>query len=93
MEKEEIKLTLDEYRMRALTHYLKQENTTVQAKMTEALRQLYDNAVPEEVREVREFLDAMAAPQRPKRPPRPSQPKAQTAVPDDREKGAAADGQ
>ncbi len=90
MDKAEIKLSLDEYRMRALTHYLKQENTTVQAKMDEALRQLYDNAVPEEVRE---FLDAMAAPQRPKRPPRPSQPKAQTAVPDDREKGAAADGQ
>ncbi len=74
MEKEEIKLTLDEYRMCALTHYLKQENTTVQAKMTEALRQLYDNAVPEEVRG---FLDAIAAPQRPKRPPRPSQPKSE----------------
>jgi len=72
MEKVEIKLTLDEYRMHALTYYLKQENTTVQAKMAEALRQLYDNAVPEEVRE---FLDAMAAPPRPKRPPRPSQPK------------------
>ncbi len=74
MEKVEIKLSLDEYRMRALTHYLKQENTTVQAKMTEALRQLYDNAVPEEVRG---FLDVMAAPQRPKRPPRPSQPKSE----------------
>jgi len=72
MEKAEIKLSLDEYRMRALTHYLKQENTTVQAKMDEALRQLYDSAVPEAVRE---FLDAMAAPPRPKRPPRPSQPK------------------
>ncbi len=89
MDKTEIKLSLDEYRMRALTHYLKQENTTVQAKMDEALRQLYDNTVPEEVRE---FLDAMAAPPRPKRPPRPSQPTAQTPVPDDREKGAAAHG-
>lgn len=90
MEKVEIKLSLDEYRMRALTHYLKQENTTVQAKMDEALRQLYDNAVPEEVRE---FLDAMAAPSKPKRPPRPSQPKTPAMTPDDREKGAAAHGQ
>ena len=73
MEKIEIKLTIDEYRMRALTFYLGKENASVQSKMDEAQRQLYESAVPDPVRE---FLDAMAAPPKPKRPPRPSQPKA-----------------
>lgn len=59
--------------MRALTFYLGKENASVQSKMDEALRQLYESAVPDPVRE---FLDAMAAPPKPKRPPRPSQPKA-----------------
>jgi len=90
MEKAEIKLSLDEYRMRALAHYLKLENTTVQAKMDEALRQLYDSTVPEAVRE---FLDAMAAPPKPKRPPRSTQPKAQPAVPTEHEKGSVVHGQ
>lgn len=76
MEKVEIKLSIDEYRMRALTFYLGKENSTVQKKMDESLRRLYEEAVPEEVRE---FLDAMAAPPKPKRPPRPSQPKTDTA--------------
>ncbi len=33
MEKAEIKLTIDEYRMRALTFYLGKENASVQTKM------------------------------------------------------------
>lgn len=58
--------------MDALKFYLKKEETTVQKKMDEAMRQLYEQAVPEAVRE---YLDAKNAPP-PKRPPRPSQPKA-----------------
>ena len=76
MEKNEITLSFDGERMRALTIYLKKENTTVQEKMDEAMRLLYEQTVPEPVRE---YLDAKSAPARPKRPPRPSQSKA--AVP------------
>ena len=73
MEKNEITLSFDSARMDALTFYLKKENATVQGKMDEALRQLYETSVPEPVRE---YLDAKNAPAvRPKRPPRPSQPK------------------
>lgn len=73
MEKNEITLSFDSERMRALTIYLKMENTTVQEKMDEAMRQLYENTVPEPVRE---YLDAVSAPPpRPRRPPRSSRPK------------------
>ena len=72
MDKEEVKLSFDSEKMEALTFYLKKENTTVQKKMDEALRLLYEQTVPEPVRE---YLDAKSAPTRPKRPPRPSQPK------------------
>ena len=74
MEKSEITLSFDSERMRALTIYLKMENTTVQEKMDEAMRQLYEKSVPEPVRG---YLDIVSAPPpRPKRPSRPSQPKA-----------------
>lgn len=74
MEKSEITLSFDSERMRALTIYLKMENTTVQEKMDEAMRQLYEKSVPEPVRE---FLDIVSAPpSRPRRPSRSSQPKA-----------------
>lgn len=75
MEKHEITVSFDGERMDALTFYLKKENATVQGKMDEALRQLYEKSVPEPVRE---YLDAKSAPPaRPKRPARPSQPKSE----------------
>jgi len=73
MDKQEITLSFDSERMRALTIYLKMENATVQEKMDEAMRQLYERTVPEPVRE---YLDIVSTPpSRPKRPTRPSQPK------------------
>ena len=73
MEKNEITLSFDSERMDALAFYLAKENSTVQKKMEEALKQLYEQTVPEPVRE---YLDAKNAPAaRPKRPSRPSQPK------------------
>ncbi|NBI65988.1 hypothetical protein D1646_04010 [Pseudoflavonifractor sp. 60] len=73
MEKTEITLSLDSERMDALSFYLAKENATVQKKMEEALRQLYETAVPEPVRE---YLDAKtAAAARPKRPARPNRAK------------------
>ncbi len=71
MEKHEITLSFDAERMRALTIYLKMENATVQEKMDEAMRQLYEQTVPEPVREYLDIISAPAA--RPKRPARPSQ--------------------
>ncbi len=73
MEKHEITLSFDSERMRALTIYLKMENATVQEKMDEAMRQIYERTVPEPVREYLDIISAPAA--RPKRPARPSQPK------------------
>lgn len=74
MENNEIKLSFDSEKMEALAFYLKKDNTTVQKKMDEALRLLYEQTVPEPLRE---YLDAKSAPARPKRPPRPSRPKAE----------------
>ena len=69
MEKNEIMLSFDSEKMEALVFYLKKENTTVQKKMDEALRLLYEQTVPEAVRE---YLDRKDAPvrERPRRPPR-----------------------
>ena len=78
MEKSEITLSFDSEKMEALVFYLKKENTNVQHKMDEALRILYEETVPEPLRE---YLDAKSAPIRPRRPPRPSQPKAETPKP------------
>ncbi len=78
MEKNEITLSFDSERMRALTIYLKMENSTIQEKMDEAMRQLYEKTVPEPVRE---YLDVINAPARPKRPPRPNQPKPEPSKP------------
>ena len=78
MEKNEIMLSFDSEKMEALVFYLKKENTTVQKKMDEALRLLYEQTVPEPLRE---YLDAKSTPVRPRRPPRPSQPKAETLLP------------
>ena len=76
MEKIEITLTLDGEKQYALDFYLKKENTTVQRRMDETLKQLYETTVPEDVRE---YLDAKTAPAKPKRPSRPSTPKPPTA--------------
>ncbi|MDE6455522.1 MAG: hypothetical protein K2L38_06405 [Dysosmobacter sp.] len=78
MEKHEITLSLDNEKMEALVFYLKKENASVQKKMEEAICQLYEQTVPEPVRE---YLDARYSAARPKRPPRPSQPKATAPKP------------
>ncbi len=79
MEKSEITLSFDSEKMNAIAIYLKKEDTNVQEKMDEALRQLYEQAVPEPVRE---YLDAKAATgARPRRPPRSSQPRQRTETP------------
>ncbi len=51
MQKVNITLTLDDWKLQALEYYLKQENTTVQKKLDEAMGQLYEQTVPEVVRQ------------------------------------------
>lgn len=57
MNKVSITLSAGEERMEALELFLKKEGSSVQKKMEEALNKLYEEAVPEPVRE---YLDAKA---------------------------------
>ena len=80
MEKTDITLSFDSEKMNALTFYLAKENSTVQKKMDEVLRQLYEKTVPEPVRE---YLDSRNAPAaKPKRPPKVSPAKTKPTAPD-----------
>lgn len=69
MKKVNITLTIDDEKLGALEFSLQKAGTTVQKKMEETLRQLYEETVPEAVRE---YLDARTAPTRPKRPSKPA---------------------
>ncbi len=73
MEKVNITLTFEDEKLEALDFYAKKENSNVQKKLDEALRRLYEDTVPEPVRE---YLDGKAASAaKPKRPAKPSTPK------------------
>lgn len=72
MKKVNITLAFDEDKLDALEFSLKKENSSVQSRMEDALRQLYEKAVPEPVRE---YLDSRPAPAaKPKRPPKAAKP-------------------
>lgn len=82
MKKVNITLAFDDEKLDALEFSLHKENSTVQSRMDEALKQLYEKTVPEPVRE---YLDSKAAPvPKPKRPPKPkpaaAEPKAPPSV-------------
>ena len=75
----EITLTFDEKRLEVLEFFLQQEKTTVQKRMEESLRQLYEQTVPEVMRS---FLDWKASPSAKAKRPAPKvaakpQPKAE----------------
>ena len=79
MKKATIPVTFDEEKLSALEFSLKKEGSTVQARLEETLARLYEQAVPEPVRE---YLDSRAAPPpRPRRPVRPA-PKERSAPPE-----------
>lgn len=72
MEKVDITLAFDQEKLNALEFYLKKEKTTAQRRLEESLAQLYEQAVPEPVRE---YLDSRSAPPpRPRRPPKTDTP-------------------
>lgn len=88
MSKIDITLTFDDEKLDALEFYLKKENSTVQKRMDEALRRLYEEMVPEAVRE---FVDRKAPP--PPRPKRPAKPSAPKPAPENKNDKEGSDGQ
>lgn len=81
MQKVNITLSFEDEKLSALEIFLKKENTTVQKRMDEALRQLYESAVPDAVREFLDCKAAVTARDRSRRPapkPAPAKPPAQT---------------
>ena len=88
MSKIDITLTFDDEKLDALEFYLKKENSTVQKRMDEALRKLYEEMVPEAVRE---FVDRKAPP--PPRPKRPARPPAPKPAPENKNDKDGSDGQ
>lgn len=72
MKKVNITLTFDDDKLDALEFSLKKENSSVQSRMEDALRQLYEKTVPEPVRE---YLDSKTVPAaKPKRTPETAKP-------------------
>lgn len=73
MKKVEITLSFDEEKLEALEFVLRKEKTTVKKKLDEALVQLYEQSVPEPVREYLESKSGVK--DRPRRLVKPSHPK------------------
>ena len=70
MKKANITVAFDEEKLDALEFSLKKEGSTVQATLEQTLAQLYEQTVPQPLRE---YLDSRSAPApRPKRPSRPA---------------------
>ena len=70
MKKANITIAFDEEKLDALEFSLKKEGSTVQATLEQTLAQLYEQTVPQPLRE---YLDSRSAPApRPKRPSRPA---------------------
>ena len=68
MEKICVTVSMEEERLKALEFALKKKNSSVQRRMDDALRLLYEKEVPEPIRE---YVDSLLAP-----PPRPRAAKA-----------------
>lgn len=73
MNKVPLTFFFEEDKLEAMEIFLKKQNSSVQKKMEEALKKLYEEVVPEPVRE---FVDAKAG-GKPKRPAPPLKPKSE----------------
>lgn len=70
MKKANITIAFDEEKLDALEFSLKKEGSTVQTWLEQTLAQLYEQTVPQPLRE---YLDSRAAPApKPRRPSRPA---------------------
>ena len=72
MQKVEITLSFEAEKLEALEYHLKKERTSAKKQLDEALQKLYEEKVPEHLRE---YIDSKATPDRPRRPPRGASPK------------------
>ena len=74
MQKKDITLTFEDEKLDALEFSLKKKDSSVQRRMQEALKNLYEQEV---AAPVREYLDSKSAPAaKPRRPVKPSKPQA-----------------
>lgn len=79
MKKVNITITFDDDKLDALEFSLRKEHSSVQARMDDALKQLYEQTVPEAVRE---YLDSKAVPApKPKRTAKSTAPKTPNSEP------------
>ena len=79
MKKVNITITFDDDKLDALEFSLRKEHSSVQARMDDALKQLYEQTVPEAVRE---YLDCKAVPSpKPKRTAKTVAPKTPSSEP------------
>lgn len=86
MEKVILSLSIADEKLEAMEIFLKKQNSSVQKKMEEALKKLYEEVVPEPVRE---FVDAKTG-GKPKRPAPPLKPKSEPKTQNRTEKGGYA---
>ena len=79
MKKATVTVTFDDEKLGALEFSLRKEHSSVQAHMDDALKQLYEQTVPEPVRE---YLDSKTVPAaKPKRTPKSAVPKTPNSEP------------
>lgn len=71
MKKTTISITFEDEKLGALEFSLKKENSSVQERMEDAIEKLYEQTVPEPVREYLDSKSALAT-SKPKRPVKPS---------------------
>ena len=72
MNKIDVTIPIDDDKLNAMTHYLKKKNTTPLKELTKVLDTLYEQTVPEEVREYIESRSAPASRPKPKPAPKPA---------------------
>ena len=79
MKKATVTIVFDDEKLGALEFSLRKEHSSVQARMDDALKQLYEQTVPEAVRE---YLDSKAVPaSKPKRTAKSAVPKTPSSEP------------
>ena len=79
MKKSTVTIAFDDEKLSALEFSLHKEHSSVQARMDDALKQLYEQTVPEAVRE---YLDSKAVPAtKPKRTAKSAAPKTPSSEP------------
>ena len=72
MSKIDLTIPFEDEKLDALTHFLKKKNTTPLKELTKVLDTLYEQTVPEEVREYIESRGAPASRPKPKPAPKPA---------------------